>query len=72
MYQILNMALESTIRIRGLLENRLWAVRLARPQPATVRASTPVKTSFIIMVRVREDQGILTLEHLKDTLGVLP
>ena len=47
-------------------------MRLACPQPATVRASTPVKTSFIIMVRVGEDQGILTLEHLKDTLGVLP
>ena len=24
------------------------------------------------MVRVGEDQGILTLEHPKDTLGVLP
>ena len=24
------------------------------------------------MVRVGEDQGILTLEHQKDTLGVLP
>ena len=27
---------------------------------------------IIIMVRVGEDQGILTLEHQKDTLGVLP
>ena len=29
-------------------------------------------SDFIIMVRVGEDQVILTLEHQKDTPGVLP
>jgi hypothetical protein len=46
------------------------------PRPSFLNCAASISSSsdllIIIMVRVGEDQEILTLEHQKDTLGVLP